>query len=227
MRRIRISLIYVAGLLLILVVAAFALRAANVYPLYVRATELPLKRQNNPYNQRLVDSGVGMLRTGDLVIRMGADMTSYMFSQMNQTDKTYSHCGLVVVEDGVPFVYHAIGGEDNPDQILRKDSASFWFSPANNLGFGIARLALDSSGVGALTSVIHRMYREKRKFDMDFDLRTDDRLYCAEFVYKALNQATRNSAFIKPVTVLGYTFVGVDNLFLSPHAKLVCQLRFK
>ena len=218
---------YVLGLLLILEVAAFALRAGNVYPRAGRAGELPLKRQNNPYNHKLVDSGISMLHTGDLVIRMGADMTSYMFSQMNQTDKRYSHCGLVVVENGEPFVYHSIGGEDNPDQILKKDSASFWFSPVNNLGFGIARLDLDSSGVEALTSIVYQMYREKRKFDMDFDLSTDDLLYCAEFVYKALNQATRDSTFMEPVTVLGYTFVGVDNLFLSPHAQFVCQLRFK
>ena len=158
---------------------------------------------------------------------MGADVTSYMFSQMNQRDKSYSHCGLVVVEDGRPYVYHSIGGEDNPDQILRKDPAAFWFAPANNLGFGVVRFPLNQGAIDSLKSVVVQMYKEKRKFDMDFDLETDDRLYCAEFAYKALNQAVNDPEYIKPVTVLGYTFVGVDNLFLHREAKLICQLRFK
>jgi hypothetical protein len=220
--------IYCAFVLLLMVaLAAFAFKttSANISNA-VRGNEV-IKRASNPYNQLLVDSGIRMLRTGDLVVRMGADMTSYMFSQINQTDKSYSHCGLVVVENGKPYIYHSIGGEDNPDQILKKDSAAFWFSPSNNLGFGIVRYSIDKAAIDSLTSVVLGMYNEKRKFDMDFDLKTDDRLYCAEFVYKALNQVVNDSEYIKPVTVLGYTFVGVDNLFLHEQAKLICQLRFK
>lgn len=185
------------------------------------------KRAASPYNRKMVDSGIHLLRTGDLVLRTGADITSFMFSQMNPREKTYSHCGIVIIEHGYPFIYHSIGGEDNPDQVLKRDSASFWFSPANNLGYGIARYTFDSLQVDALTKTVYRYAREKRKFDMDFDLRTDDRLYCAEFAYKAINQAVKDSGFISPVTLFGYRFVSVDNLFLCTHASLICQVRYK
>ena len=89
------------------------------------------------------------------------------------------------------------------------------------------RFPLNQGAIDSLKSVVVQMYKEKRKFDMDFDLETDDRLYCAEFAYKAINQAVNDPEYIKPVTVLGYTFVGVDNLFLHREAKLICQLRFK
>jgi hypothetical protein len=150
-----------------------------------------------------------------------------MLCQLNTRDKTYSHCGIVMVENGYPFVYHSIGGEDNRDARLRRDSASFWFSPANNLGFGIARLDIPEGKDTALSRVVRRFYEERKKFDMDFDIKTDDRFYCAELVYKAVNQTMRDSQYLRPVTFLGYRFIGIDDIFLSPHARMVCQIRFK
>src|SRR5205823_1030742 len=103
-------------------------------------------------------------------------------------NKTYSHSGIVVIEDGKPYVYHSIGGEDNPDAVLRRDPASFFFSPLNNFGFGIARYDMADSTIGKLKGIVKQYYKEKIKFDLDFDLKTDDRLYCAEFVYKAVRR---------------------------------------
>ncbi|RYD58619.1 MAG: hypothetical protein EOP56_03270 [Sphingobacteriales bacterium] len=185
------------------------------------------QRRNDPANLRAVDSSLALLKNGDVVVRTGNDITSYMLCQLNQKDKTYSHCGVVMMEHGYPFVYHSIGGEANPDARIRRDSASCWFSPADNLGFGIARFDMTDSTISSLGGIVRQIYRERRKFDMDFDLATDDRLYCAEFVYKAVNHATANNTYITPVTYFGHSFVGIDNIFLSPHARAICQIRFK
>jgi len=197
---------------------------------------LPLNRQNiqpgfqradHPGNRQLIDSGIRLLRTGDLVVRTGADMTSYMFTQFNEHNKTYSHCGIVIVEQGYPFIYHSIGGEDNPDQMVKRDSAVFWFSPVYNLGFGIVRYGISPQQTEAIVKRTRQFFNEKRKFDMSFDLLTDDRLYCAEFVYKAVNEGLGDSTFITPSKKLGYTFVGIDNLFLTPKASFICQVQYK
>lgn len=185
------------------------------------------KRKNNPANIRIDDSCVALLQTADLVLRRGDDITSTMLSMLNSRDKTYSHCGLVIVEEGYPFVYHSIGGEDNPNGILQRDSAGKWFSPANNLAFAIARYDVDSIQKLQLASVTRSMFDEKREFDMKFDLTTDDKLYCAEFVYKAVNKALVDSAYLRPVIFYGHRFVGVDDLYLNSHAHLVCQTRYK
>lgn len=185
------------------------------------------KRKNDPVNLHYVDSAVSLLKHGDVVVRTGNDITSYMLCQLNQKDKTYSHCGLVLVENGYPFVYHSIGGEANPDARIRRDSASLWLSPADNLGFGITRFPMPDTSLGSLSRIVTTFYKERRKFDMDFDLATDDRLYCAEFVYKAVNHAMANNTYLKPVTIFGHTYVGIDNIFHSPHAGVICQIRFK
>ena len=185
------------------------------------------ERSSNPWNKKEIDSCLPLLKTGDLVLRTGIDVSSMIFSRMNQTDKTYSHCGLVVVEDGYPFVYHSIGGEDNPDACLRRDSASYFFSPKTNFGFGIARYDMSVGQIESLKNVVGHFYREKRKFDLDFDLKTDDKLYCAEFVYKAIDMATKDTTYIKAISFLGRSYVGVDNLFINPHAHMICRVKFK
>jgi hypothetical protein len=185
------------------------------------------ERSNNTWNKHKIDSCINLLKTGDLVVRTGIEVSSYMLSQMNLYNKTYSHSGLVVIEHGYPFVYHSIGGEDNPNACLRRDSAKFFFSPANNFGFGFARYDIKDSAKQKLVQTIYRFYREKRKFDMNFDLKTDDRLYCAEFVYKAILQATGDNNYIKTVSAFGYTYVGVDNLFMNPHCRMICEVKFK
>jgi len=191
------------------------------------AAERNERRNSNPWNNQAADSLVKTLKTGDLVMRTGNDVTSYMLCQLNQRNKTYSHCGLVMVEDGYPFVYHSIGGEDNPDERMRRDSARFFINPSNNLGFGIARFDLSPAQYDSLHAIVKRYYGRRPLFDMKFDLATDDKLYCAEFIYKAVAEATADSAFFSPTSVAGYTFMGVDDLFVNPHTKTICEIRYK
>lgn len=186
-----------------------------------------MARSSNAWNRQLRDSAITLLHSGDMVMRMGIDVSSYMLAQMNQENKDYSHCGLVMIENGYPFVYHSIGGEDNPDARMRRDSASFFFSPGNNTALGIVRYDMPDTAKAALHRIVRRLYKEGKMFDMNFDIHTDDRLYCAEMVYKAVNEAMRDGNYIRPVRVFSYTFVGIDNLFLNPHAKVIWQIKYK
>lgn len=186
-----------------------------------------LQRVSNPANILMVDSCIELLQTGDLVLRRGDDMTSYMLSKLNLRDKTWSHCGLVLIENGKPYVYHSIGGEDNPDEKMKRETATQWFSPANNHAFAVYRYDLNDTTIEKLTTQLHTYYNERVMFDMDFDLNTDDRLYCSEMIYKAINRATGDNTYIKTQHSYARDIVGIDNLFLNPHAARVCQVRFK
>jgi len=192
----------------------------------VTASESP-RREDNRENRVAIDSAVRLLQSGDLVLRTGADAISVMLRQMNLRDKTYSHCGIVMVENGYPFIYHSIGGEDNPDERLRRDSASFFFSPVYNERLGVARFQIDTAQIGQLQQIVRRYYQARVPFDMDFDLGTDDRLYCAEFVYKAVQEATSDTAYFGKSSVLAKTYVGVDNLTDARHARIICDVRYK
>ncbi len=167
-----------------------------------------------------------LLHTGNLVLRTGNDATSEMIRNMSKTNKTYSHAGVVVVEHGYPFIYHCIGGENNWDNALRRDSFSRFVSPKSNLGFAIVKYDLDSAQINSVLAVLNH-YRAKRPaFDLDFDLLTDDKLYCSELIYKALIKATGDSSYIATTKLKGVQYVAIDNLFMNKHASVVCELRY-
>lgn len=194
---------------------------------FLTSSPVTLTPNTHLFNDHLVDSAVALLRSGYVVLRSGYGAESYMLAQMNRKNKTYSHCGIVIVESGYPFVYHSIGGEDNPDERLRRDSAKIFFSPLHNKGLAAVSYHFSPGEQERLTQVVHDFYTKRPRFDTKFDLGTDDRLYCSEFVYKAFNRAMDDTGYIKTTSFLGHTFVGTDDLFMNEHARMMCQIQFK
>lgn len=164
------------------------------------------------------------LRTGDIVLRAGTGPYSRTLANLNARDKSWSHCGIVVVEDGYPFVYHSIGGEDNPDMRLRRDSASHFFAARYCKGMGIARYDSTLADTARLAQIIRTYYNRRPLFDMQFDLMTDEKLYCSEFIYKVITEYTADTAFIPTSALQGKKYVGIDDLYLNPHTRLVWKV---
>lgn len=157
-----------------------------------------------------------MVKQGDLIVRTGRDFTSETMRQLSAQDKTYSHCGIASIENDSLFVYHSIGGEWNPDQKLRRDPFEFFCNPLENRGFGIFRYKLSPTEIARLTKVVQKFYAKGIMFDMQFDLASDDRMYCTEFVYKAVEEASDNRISLSTTTLNHIKFVAPDNLFINP-----------
>lgn len=216
-----------AGILSLIGLVFAALRQQRaVAKTPVPANSGKFSRPDNPLNYGLADSVSGLLRNGDVVLRCGADATSCLLRQLNRQDRRFSHCGIVLVERDTPFVYHSIGGEDNPDARLRRESAARFFSPRGNERIGIVRLDLAAAQLAALQAIVRGWHREGRLFDMDFDLASDGRLYCAEMVYKSVRLAAGDTAYFPLSRLQGRSYVGVDNLFLNRHARLICDVQY-
>lgn len=167
-----------------------------------------------------------LVKNDDLILRTGRDFTSEAMRQLSLTDKTYSHCGIASIEHDTLFIYHSIGGEWNPDQKLRRDPFEFFCNPYENRGFGIFRYKLTPAEDSNLIEVVHTFYKKEIKFDMQFSLASDDRMYCSEFVYKSVSQAI-NHRLILPTTVFNHIkFVAVDNLFINPICREIKRVIF-
>lgn len=175
-------------------------------------------------NKVIVDSCVELLRTGDLVLRLGNGPISSMIVNANTEDKEYSHCGMVVVENGCPFVYHIL--DNGKDNAMQRDSATHWYNPQHNLRIGAYRYQLDTTEVNAIIADIKVQYNRGKAFDLDFDLNSEDKYYCSEFIYKCINHALADSIFIQPTVVDGHTYIALDDLYLNTKAKPVCRIRF-
>lgn len=167
-----------------------------------------------------------IIKTGDIITRTGNDFTSLALRKFAKKDDTYSHIGIASVENDSIFIYHAIGGETNPDAHLRRDPLYIFIHPNNNQGFGIFRFNLDSMQKKQLILFAKKKFSEKLPFDMDFDLNTDASMYCAEFVGKALESIYQNPQLFAKDTIGKIIYWAPDNIFLSPNCREIKRYRY-
>ncbi|MFN8252942.1 MAG: YiiX/YebB-like N1pC/P60 family cysteine hydrolase [Ferruginibacter sp.] len=174
-----------------------------------------------------IDAVKPIIKTGDLVVRAGNDFTSESLRSLNQRDKSWSHCGIASVEHDTVFIYHALGGEFNPDQKIRKDQLPVFAEPYSNRGIGIYRYDLGAADIESLMLTVKRLYAIGVMFDMKFDLQTNDHMYCAEFVYKSYIMGTRGKLQFTTSHLGDFSFVGVDDLFLQPQCHLQKKISYQ
>lgn len=167
----------------------------------------------------LIRSFRDSIRSGDMITRTGNDFTSYSLRQFCQTDKTYSHCGIASVENDTVFVYHALGGEFNPDQQLLREPLSFFVAAAANNGFGVFRFNLNNKQTEKLLTETKAAYRQGLTFDMQFDLATDEKMYCSEFTAKMFRRGYENDTLFTVSRIASFEFLAPDNLFTHPLCK--------
>ena len=184
-------------------------------------------RSQNPWNRKHADSAITIVKNGDLVLRSGNDAISGFFKKANTKDKTYSHGGIVFIENGYPFVYNCIGTADDPEALLKRDSLNVYISPYSNIGYAVYRYNLNTKQTAKLQSIAVRYFKEKRRFDPYFDISTDSLLYCTEFVYKAMTETTDDKDYLPTTHATNFNYISVDNLFLRKDCKLVCKIGYK
>jgi hypothetical protein len=193
----------------------------------------------------MIKEGQSLLKEGDLVVRLNRDLSSQFIKKFNREDKAYSHAGIVLFENGYPYVFHLVNDEENPKGKFRKDSLSTFSEPRKNSAFGIFRYNLNAAELDSLKQIIYHWYSQGLCFDFAFNLDSDDRMYCSEMVSKALAQATKNRICIASSRLttseaalfslychlpLKYShnlkIIPIDNLYTNTNCHLVSKYNF-
>jgi uncharacterized protein YnzC (UPF0291/DUF896 family) len=167
------------------------------------------------------------IQNGDIITRTGNDFTSESLRTLNRRDKTWSHCGIASIENDSVFVYHALGGDFNPDQKIRRDAISDFADPNGNRCIGSFRFQLPDSIKRQLLAITKDLFQQGVMFDMDFDLLSDDRMYCAEFVCKSLVKSSSGKLVFNHSHIKAFEFIGVDDIFLHPLCSMKQQIVYK
>ena len=214
----------------------------------IREKQSPATSLSNPA-QLIFDNQIQeaqqLLKEGDLVLRNGNEFTSQIIKNFSKKDRSYSHAGLVFFENGYPFVYHILTGDQNPSEKLRKDSLKIFCNSRKNFGFALYRYEIDASQVASLKKTIYDWHEKEIMFDSLFNMESNDKMYCSEMVRKALQIATNGSLIlnttqpdkkeaeyysnylkIPPATVAKMNLVAIDNLYLHPKCRKIKSYEF-
>ena len=167
------------GLVFFLCILAFSCTITENKP-----QETPAPKSAYAGANAMIAEGESLLKDGDLLVRTGVELSSQMIRQLNRTEKKYSHSGVILFENGYPFVYHIVTGDENPDCRLKKDSVANFCNPRKNSGFAVYRFNLEEKEKEKFRQQIDLWYGQGVKFDSLFSLKTDDRMYCSEMIKK-------------------------------------------
>jgi hypothetical protein len=187
-----------------------------------------------------IDSAKAFLQNGQLIMRSDDDYESLTLQNFSNTEKVYSHAGLLFKENDD----HSMTGVENPEGVIRRDPYDSFVNPKRKTGFGLFSYKLSEKEKADLHTIIKKGYDDKIPFDMFFNLKTDDSLYCSEMIYKGLKKATKNrvnipNSFIinfRP-KIMGYKYntaflkrfeyIALDNLYLNQFCSPVKRVNFR
>lgn len=213
-------------------------------------TPLPLSDSVLKERWMAINAVKDSIREGDLILRCGNDFISESLSDFSQQEKLYSHSGIAILDDGIMYVYSNMAGDINPDEIMRRDNIDSFITPVNNVAVGIYRYDITKEELEKLKAIVHAHYMNKLQFDMNFDLSTNDKMYCAEMIAKAVEDATSkriifsksliNNALkerylkkllekkIIPSAKMAdqREYLALDNLYFNPHCREVEKIIF-
>jgi hypothetical protein len=199
---------------------------------------------------KVISVATDSIREGDLVLRCGNDFVSESLSDFSQKEKLYSHSGFALMDNGTMYIYSNMAGDINPDEIMRRDDVDSFITPVHNVAVGIYRYDITGTELEKLKHIVHAHYMNKLRFDMNFDLSTDDKMYCAEMIAKSMEQATeKRIIFSKSLITPGLRekylkklldkkvipsakaaeqreYLALDNLYMNPHCREVTKIVF-
>jgi hypothetical protein len=185
----------------------------------------------------------GLLQDGDLIMRSDDDIESLALQNFSNTDRTYSHSGLVFKEDGNYVVYNSMAGDENPGNALLRQPFDSFVNPLKKTGMGVFRFQLAAGEATKLHNTVKQFYADKVPFDTLFDIKNDKALYCSEMIYKALKKATGNRIALSTTMLENFTpkyfgkkfqkkyfkqfeYISLDNLYLNPFCKEITRIKY-
>ena len=191
-----------------------------------------------------IENAKPLLADGELITRSDDDYESLTLQNFLKRDRSFSHCGIVFKEDSTFWVYHIITGAENPGGQVRRDAFDTFVNPSMKTGFGIFKYNLHGKEVEKFHAIFKKNYADKIPFDVTFNFKSDDSLYCSEMIFKALKKAS-NGKIIIPTSALAnfkpkifgfkhnstffkhFEYVGIDDLYLNPFCTELIRVKYK
>lgn len=197
--------------------------------------------QMRSYNDSLIADIRPRIHSGDLILRTGRDFSSEQVQDMSKEDKSYSHGGIALVENGEILIYHVEPDFYYKNDKVRKEPLDSFIALHHNKGFALARYDLTDAEISSLLGFMETQYQNQVSFDIGFDLKSNDKMYCSEMIMKGLRAATKDRIRIEiqPLTdkskfkiikqffklpeeqIRNRPIIPIDRLYLNPHCSVL------
>jgi hypothetical protein len=161
------------------------------------------------------------IQNGDIIFRRGYSTESQAVILTDRKSR-FSHVGIICIENGIPFVIHAVPGENKgkPD-FIKKEKLTEFLNPEKASEFAIYRSDFSEEIKNRAVVNAIQFFKNKLTFDDKYDFTSDEQLYCTELILKAFQSDSFKSLTIQS-TSLNFIFGKLDvilpgNIIENPH----------
>lgn len=165
------------------------------------------------------------VKEGDLVFRNGYGMISRWFQRCSLQDPSFSHAGIVVFNEGQPFVVHLQPSSYSSPLHMEKIS-DFWKKDVCNRG-ALYRPELSVAELKKMISSVKNDLNNVPDFDYEFNLEDHQKFYCSEWVREKFILATGKNDYFPVTSIENFTYIAPDNLYLNERTKLIYRFSYK
>jgi hypothetical protein len=151
---------------------------------------LPLKNISTKINPKMILPSTFEYQNGDLIFRRGRSIESQIVL-LSDGNSDYSHVGIVYLRNKKTFVIHSVPVENGEEyELIKMESVEDFLNEKKAIQFAVFRLEDSLINVTkAASEFAYDCYLNKFRFDNQYDLNSDTKLYCTELIWKAYQQA--------------------------------------
>src|ERR1051326_1163247 len=128
------------------------------------------------------------LHSGDIIFRRGVSIESQAVIAMDGAS-TFSHVGIVLRQRDAVLVVHVVPGEGGADTTKIEPIEDFLRSDRASAARAYRVISENPSQIERAVEIAKDYAQRQIPFDKNFDLTSDDALYCTELVWRAYQKA--------------------------------------
>lgn len=167
-------------------------------------------------------AALGRLEAGDVVFLSAPQaLWARLASQWSLPEYKHGHVGMVIIgRDGQPLVVHASGDPTRSKATVRAVSVAKFFEEAR--AATVFRMK-DRAAARDAAARVEGYARLRLLFDTDFSLKSKNRLYCSEMIWRAMSAALRRDVVPRKAWDYGRPTIRLRDLESSPDLVLVAR----
>lgn len=143
-----------------------------------------------------------IVQNGDIIFRRGRSLESQAVL-LYDNEKAFSHVGMICNLQGKPMVIHAVPSKNHQNEWVKLENISTFLSSKNASQFAIYRPNISTKQKQKVVQKAYSFYEQKVVFDNEYNLISDQQMYCTELIIKAFGYSNIDLGKI-PLTTINF-----------------------
>ena len=154
-----------------------------------------IKKQRISHQNEIVKQVKEKGRNGDVVLKNGYGFVSRSIVKLMNEEIPISHCGLLIKDslDDNFYIIHAVAKQVSDRDGVQKISLEKFINDVRPEDFYLIRHKTNSQSTIVNEAIC--LLNSEIPFDHNYDLKTDDEIYCSEFIYKIFLNTISDEVF--------------------------------